>query len=678
MSSRFNPTKIYFGGDYNPDQWPEELWEEDVRLFRLASVNLVTLPVFSWAKLQPSEEQYEFDWLDRVLDLLANNGISACLATPTAAQPAWMSRAYPDVLPVDVEGRKRTHGKRVNFCPNSPSYRKFSVAIASEMARRYAHHPSLAIWHVSNEYGTYCFCDNCAAAFRRWLEKRYETVERLNERWNLSFWGHTVYDWKEVSVPSELNDDDKWYQPKMLDYLRFMTDSSMECFGAERDAIRAESPDVPITTNISGFIKKLDQSRFCAEQDVAAWDNYPSPADDPATTALKHDIVRGLRGGSSFLLMEQSPSQQNWQPYNVLKRPGEVRLLSYQALAHGADSVLFFQMRRSIGGVEKLHGAFIEHAGHENTRVFRECAELGRELAALGDAFLGARTIARAAILFDWDNWWAVELSSGPSKDLDYFDQVRTYYTALHRMNVAVDVVRPEADLSQYSIVIAPTLYMVKEGVAENLESFVEEGGTLVATFFSGIVDENDLVVTGGYPGRLRALLGVWVEETDALLPSTTNRITISEASGPLTGSYPASLLCDLLHAESARVLAVYGEDFYAGMPCLTVNDFGKGRAYYVATDGGAGFVDHLLTVICEECGVAPELLTPPGVEVARRTKEGADFFFLLNHSDHAQSIALPTPMRNLLQLSTGEVETGGEGTQLSLPPQGVAILTRA
>lgn len=669
MSERYNPTRIFYGGDYNPDQWPETVWEEDMRLFRLASVNMVTLPVFSWARLQPAEERYDFGWLDRVLDLLAKNGISACLATPTAAQPAWMSRRYPDVLPVDIEGRKRSHGKRVNFCPNSPSYRRFSVAMAGEMARRYSGHPALAVWHVANEYGTYCFCERCAAAFRDWLKGRYGTLERINERWNLSFWGHLVYDWEEITVPSELNDDDKFYQPKMLDYLRFMTDSNIACFTAERDAIQAESPDIPITTNISGFIKKLDQSRFCAEQDVAAWDNYPSPSDPSATVALKHDIVRGLKGGRSYMLMEQSPNQQNWQPYNVLKRPGEVRLLSYQALAHGADSVLFFQMRGSIGGVEKLHGAFIEHAGHERTRVFRECAELGAELAALGGSFVGARTAARAAIIFDWDTWWAVELSSGPSRDLRYFDQVQKYYAALYRLNVAVDVVPPGTDLGPYTLVVAPTLYMVKEGVAENLESFVEGGGTLVVTFFSGIVDGNDLVVTGGYPGRLRKLLGIWVEETDALPPSTANRIVVTEPRGKVSGSYSASLLCDLVHAESARVLAVYGEDFYAGTPCLSANDAGAGHAYYVATDGEQSFVDHLLETLCADCGIEPVLACPPGVEAARREKEGRGFLFVLNHNAHPVSVELPRTMRNLLRDS----ET--QSRQLTLPPRGVAVL---
>jgi beta-galactosidase len=319
---------ILYGGDYNPDQWSEEVWKEDMRLFKLANINLVTLPVFSWAKLQPSEDVYEFGWLDRIMDLLAENDIYVCLATSTAAQPAWMSRKYPEVLPVDVDGRKRKHGKRVNFCPNSRVYRKFAAKMATKMAERYQNHPALLIWHIANEYGTYCYCDNCAADFRNWVRARYGTIEEVNKRWNLSFWGHTIYDWEEIVVPSELNDDNKWYQEIGLDYTRFMTDSNIGCYLEEYRAIKAVTPNIPVTTNISGYIKKLDQFRFADHLDIIGWDNYSSPTDDLSTIALKHDLMRGLKGGKPFMFVEQSPNQQNWQPYNKLKKPGEVRRLS--------------------------------------------------------------------------------------------------------------------------------------------------------------------------------------------------------------------------------------------------------------------------------------------------------------------------------------------------------------
>lgn len=632
---------IYYGGDYNPDQWDEETWKEDMRLFKLAGINLVRLPVFSWAKLQPAEDKYDFDWLDRVLDMLVENGIYACIATSTAAQPAWMSLKYPEVLPVDVYGRKRTHGKRVNFCPNSEKYREFAAKLVRKLAERYKDHPALIMWNVANEYGTYCYCENCAKKFREWLKERYGSIEELNKRWNLSFWGHTVYDWEEITVPSELNDDNKWYQPKALDYLRFMTDSNIACYLNEYRILKEITPHVPVTTNISGFIKKLDQFKWANYVDVVAWDNYPRPTDDMSTVALKHDLMRGLKNGQPYVLMEQTPSQQNWQPYNMLKRPGVMRLLSYQALAHGADTVLFFQMRRSVAGVEKFHGAVIDHAGHENTRVFRECAQLGHELKKFGDSILDSRIEAKVAIMFDWDNWWAVELSSGPSVDLKYFEQVNKYYKALYDMNIAVDIIRPDADLSKYSMVIAPVLYMTKPGVAESIERYVQEGGTFVTTFLSGVVDENDRVILGGYPGKLRKVLGIWVEEVDGILPEMRNSIVIKKPKGNLCGKYECKLICEVVHSEGAEVLGVYGKDFYAGLPCFTVNNFGKGKAYYIATDPEEAFLHEFMKVLCKERNIRPPLEVPRGVEVTQRVKGERKFLFILNHNDYPVGIEL-------------------------------------
>ena len=349
--------RIYYGGDYNPDQWDEATIAEDMRLFKKVGINLLTLPVFSWAKLEPDEGVYDFEWLDKIIDQIWANGIYVCLATPTTAQPAWLSTRYPEVLPVDIQGRKRTHGMRVFFCVNSLKYRERAAAIAEEFAKRYAHHPALAMWHVSNEYGTYCYCPTCQAKFRLWLRKRYGSVQELNNRWHTTFWGRILTSFEEVTLPTELNDDYRFNPAIQLDYMRFVTDSTAECFLNEYRVLKKYNPEIPIQTNMSGYIKKLDQSELTKNLDVVGWDNYPWPDDPPYFVAMKHDIMRGLKGGQSYVLTEQSPNQQNWQPYNRLKRPGEVRLLSYQAMAHGADTCLFFQMRQSIAGQEKFHGA---------------------------------------------------------------------------------------------------------------------------------------------------------------------------------------------------------------------------------------------------------------------------------------------------------------------------------
>jgi beta-galactosidase len=525
--------------------------------------------------------------------------------------------------------------------------------------------------------------ETCASKFRTWLRDRYGSIQELNRRWNMSFWGHTVYDWEEVCPPSYLNEmwgasdgqkDATCFQGISIDYNRFMSESSLECYKAEYDAIKAITPDIPVTTNLMGTFKPLDYFRWAEQMDVVSWDNYPSMNMLPGSIAMRHDLMRGLKDGLPFMLMEQTPSQQNWQPYNSLKRPGVMRLWSYQAMAHGADAIMFFQLRRSIGACEKYHGAVIAHAGHENTRVFRECAQLGGELKELGGRILDSKLHSRVAILFDWENWWAVEFSSGPSRDLKYVGQVEKYYNALHSMNISVDLARPNADLSQYDIVIAPVLYMLKPGVADNVKAFVEKGGTFVTTFFSGIVNENDIVTLGGYPGELRKLLGIWVEEIDALTPDMKNSIVVNEllrkkAAG-LHAEYSCGMLCDILHLEEARALAVYGGDFYAGSPVLTENAYGKGKAYYIASDPEDSFLKDFLKLLCSEGSIKPPLEAPDGVEVTQRFKGSSVFTFVLNHNNYPVEVSAGAASGGVELISGSTVK----GT-VRLEPKGVAII---
>ena len=567
--------KIAYGGDYNPEQWPQDSWEEDMRFIKLAHIDTLTLNVFSWASLQPSEEEYCFDKLDKIMDLARGNGMKVCLATSTGAHPAWMARKYPEILRTDFGGVKRKFGGRHNSCPNSMVYRNYSVKLAGELAKRYQDYDNIVAWHISNEYGGECYCENCEKAFRVWLKKRYGTLEKLNRAWNTSFWGHTFYDWEEIVLPDTRSEhielERTMAQGISIDYRRFNSDSIMECFRLEYEAVKQYTPDIPVTTNLMGAYKPLDYQKWGKYMDFISWDNYPSNEDSVSKTAFNHDLMRGVGGGKPFILMEQTPSLQNWQPFNALKRPGVMRLWSYQAVAHGSDAVLFFQIKRSIGGCEKYHGAVIDHAGHENTRVFREVAELGLELEQLGSEVLGSVGTAQTAIMFDWENWWAVEYSSGPSVNLKYYEEVLEYYTALHSQNIPVDIIGEDSDLSHYKLVVAPILYMAKPGVDGRIREFVKNGGTFLTTYFSGYVDENDLVVTGGYPGKLRDILGVWVEESDALPEYKANRFVYQGQE------YPAKLLCDIMHLEGAEALAEYQEDFYAGSPVVARNSFGQG-----------------------------------------------------------------------------------------------------
>jgi len=665
--------KIWHGGDYNPEQWDsQEIWDEDVRMFKLAGIDVATLNVFSWALNQPNEDTYNFDWLDDKINRLYENGIYTCLATSTAAHPAWMAKKYPDVLRVDFYGRKRKFGSRHNSCPNSPTYREYSEKIADKLAERYKDHPAVLIWHVSNEYGGYCYCDNCQDAFRVWLSDKYGTLEKLNKAWNTGFWGHTFYEWDEIVAPNMLSeereDNVSDFQGISLDYRRFQSDSLLDCYKLEYNAIRKHTPNIPITTNLMGTYPMLDYFKWAKEMDVVSWDNYPAIDTPFSYTAMTHDLMRGLKSGQPFMLMEQTPSQQNWQPYNSLKRPGVMRLWSYQAIGRGADTILYFQLRRSVGACEKYHGAVIEHVGHEHTRVFNEVAQIGSEFNQLGDTLLDARVNAKVAIVFDWENRWATELSSGPSVSLDYVNEVHKYYDALYKLNVQVDMVGVEEDLSQYAVVIAPVLYMVKEGYAAKVEKFVENGGTFITTFFSGIVNETDIVTLGGYPGELRKVLGIWAEEIDALHPDETNEIVVNGSRGSLSGSYSCNLLFDLIHTEGAQAVAEYDSDFYQGMPVLTVNEFGKGKAWYVASSPDAEFLVDFLQTVCEEAGVEPLLSVPEGVETTERVKDGQTYLFVLNHNNKAESIDLKdSQYQELLtaQQLSGTVELEAKGVYI-------------
>lgn len=446
QDSRIN--KVLYGGDYNPEQWPEEIWEEDMRLFKLAGIDEVTLNVFSWAALQPSEDTYNFEKLDKIMDLVEANGLKVFLATSTAAHPAWMAKRHPDILRTEFSGMKRKFGSRHNSCQNSPTYQKYSVLLAKKLAERYGERECVIGWHICNEYGGECYCENCEKQFRVWLKEKYGTIEEVNKAWDTSFWGHTFYDWDEIVLPNMLSEhfepDRTTFQGISLDYRRFNSEGMLKCYQAEAAAIRSVVPDAKITTNLMGFYKPLDYQMWAKSMDFISWDNYPANENPYSRIAMNHDLMRGIKGGQPFVLMEQTPSVTNWLAYNALKRPGVMRLWSYQAMAHGADAVLFFQMRRSIGACEKYHGAVIDHVGTENTRVFREISQLGKELQQLGDKTLGARSRAKAAILVDWDNWWAIEYSAGPSRDLKYLDEVFLYYRALEEQNYAVDIIGVE------------------------------------------------------------------------------------------------------------------------------------------------------------------------------------------------------------------------------------------
>ena len=636
---------ILHGADYNPEQWRDtpEIWDEDVRLMKLAGCNVMAVSIFAWTALEPEEGKFDFSWLDTIMDKLYQNQISVILATPSGARPAWMSQKYPEVLRVNAQNIRMRHGKRHNHCFTSPIYRKKTAMINTKLAERYQNHPALILWHISNEYYGECYCDLCQEAFRNFLKDKYHhDLDKLNHEWWAGFWSHTYTDWSQVEMPSVIGETGVHGQN--LDFNRFITHQTIDFMKNEIAPIRNITPDIPITTNFMGVAPGLDYFKFAKHVDIVSWDSYPewkgedeSDIMKAAFTAFCHDLNRSLKNGQPFMLMESTPSLTNWQEVCKPKRPGMHKLSSIQAIAHGSDTVQYFQWRKSRGSSEKFHGAVVDHCGHERTRVFQDVATLGKTLKKL-DRITGATTPANVAILFDWENRWAIQDIQGlKERAKHYVGLVVEHYSYFWKKGISVDVIDEDSDISKYALVVAPMTYMVKPGYAEKVENFTSNGGTYISTFWSGIVNENDLCFLGGFPGPLRKVLGIWSEEIDTLYDDEHNVVMYENTE------YKAVDLCDVIHAETAEVLATYKSDFYAEKPALTVNQFGKGKAYYIAFKSGSDFLQDFYDSIIKESSIQPCIASalPEGVSVAMRENAHGKFVFVMNFSNEAKSITL-------------------------------------
>ncbi|MFI6015337.1 beta-galactosidase [Streptomyces sp. NPDC051243] len=653
---------LAYGGDYNPEQWPEEVWAEDVRLMREAGVNMVSVNIFSWALLEPREGEYDFSRLDRILALLHDNGIAADLATPTAAPPAWFFKAHPEALPVDRDGRGLSYGSRQTFCPSSPAYREAALRIAGELGRRYADHPAVVMWHVHNEYGCHnaeCYCDESAAAFRRWLREKYgDDLAALNDAWGTTFWSQWYYDWDEIIPPRATGAVPN--PTHQLDWRRFCSDALLSLCEAERAVLLEAAPATPATTNFMVMYNfdALDYWRWAPKLDIVSNDHYLQSADPESEIdiALSGDLVRSLAGGP-WLLMEHSTGAVNWQPVNRAKGPGELRRNALAHVARGADGIAYFQWRAAKAGAEQWHSAMLPHAGTDS-QIWRDVVRLGADLRALAEV-RGSVGTAEVAIVWDWNARWALELPSQPSAELRFLDLVRAWYEPLWRAGVAVDFVRPEADLSAYRLVLAPSLYLVDDEGARNLTAFAERGGTLAVGFHSGAVDENCHVRLGGYPGAFRQALGVSSDELFPLLPGETVG---------LSGGGTGTLWSERLRLAGAESIASYTTGPLACVPAVTRNSLGEGATWYVATQPDAATLAGLLDRIRGEAGVEPVRGTPQGVEAALRRGPDADYLFLINHTDRPAHVAVAEDATELL---TGKALPGS----VSVPAGDVAVV---
>ena len=642
---------LLHGADYNPEQWENYpgIIEQDIAMMQQAKCNVMSVGIFSWAKLEPREGEYDFAWLDNIIEKLYAAGIHIFLATPSGARPAWMSQKYPEVLRVGRNRVPALHGGRHNHCMSSPVYRAKTLKINGLLAERYSHHPAVLGWHISNEYGGECHCDLCQARFRDWLKARYKTLDALNHAWWSTFWSHTYTDWSQIASPAPQGEVS--IHGLNLDWRRFNTAQVTDFCRHEVAPLKAANAELPVTTNFMEYFYDYDYWQLAKAIDFISWDSYPMwhrEKDETALacyTAMYHDMMRSLKGGKPFVLMESTPSTTNWQPTSKLKKPGMHILSSMQAVAHGADSVQYFQWRKSRGSVEKFHGAVIDHVGHLNTRVGREVTRLGEMLARLSGV-VGCRTEARVAIVFDQQNRWALDDAEGPrNMGMEYEKTVNEHYRPFWEKGIAVDVIDADGDLSQYALVVAPMLYMVREGFAGRAEAFVANGGHLVTTYWTGVVDETDLCHLGGFPGPLRKLLGIWAEEIDCLGEGERNLVQgLAGNAAGLQGPYQVRHLCELIHAESAQVLATYRDDFYAGRPAVTVNRVGKGKAWHVASRNDLPFQRDFFAGIINELALprAIESELPPGVVATARTDGETSWVFVQNYTAQQQYITLP------------------------------------
>jgi beta-galactosidase len=634
VATPFVQSGIAYGCDYNPEQWGPETWAEDVLLMQEAGVDLVAINIFGWSALEPAPGRYDFTLLDTIIELLHAHGIRVNLGTGTSSPPPWLTTLHPEILPETADGTTRYSGGRQAWCPSSPVFREHALRLVEQVARRYGAHPAVVLWHVSNELGCHnalCYDDDTASAFRLWLEARYGTIAALNTAWGTSFWSQRYTDWAEVHTPrltlSSRNPG------QLLDFHRFSSDELLGYYRAEEAVIRRHST-VPVTTNfmVTAHIRNLDYWSWAPAVDVIANDHYLDHrlADPTTELAFAADLTRGLAGGAGWMLMEQATSAVNWQPLNLAKAPGELTRNSLAHVARGAEAICFFQWRASQQGSEKFHSALVPHAGTD-TVLWREVVQLGATLDRL-DEIIGTRVVADAAILFSWEAWWAGDGESRPSQSVTYLEQVHAAYTALHRLGVTVDIVSPDADLSGYRLVVAPALYLVTDAQADNLTGFVAAGGSALVTFYSGIVDEDDRVRLGGYPGAFRDLLGVRVEEFVPLPPGTT--VGLHAANG-LSAGATGTLWTERLHLAGAEAVAHYTDGALPGVPALTRNRHGDGTAWYLACAPDPDTYREMLGTIAGHAHVTA--VGPAGdglVEVIRRAGPDSSYRFIINHGD--------------------------------------------
>ena len=645
----FRTDKLLHGGDYNPEQWLKrpDILEKDIEMLSESGCNVVSLGIFSWATLEPEEGVFNFRWLQEIIDKLYKRGIYTILATPSGARPKWMADKYPEVLRVDETRHRNLFGFRHNHCYTSPVYREKVHIINKKLAEEVATHPGVILWHISNEYGGECHCPLCQDAFRKWLKEKYQTIENLNDQWCTTFWSHNYNSFDQIESPSRIGETQ--LHALNLDWKRFVTYQTADFLHHEIQAVRDGGSNLPTTANLMYHYKGLDYFKIAKEIDVVSWDTYPTWHKEDAIdiaddNGLYHDLMRSLKG-KPFIQMESCPAATNWQGVSKLKKPGVLFAQSMEAIAHGSEGALYFQIRQSRGASEKFHGAVIDHYGGKDTRVFKEVSETGEALKKIKE-LAGTIVNSKAAIIYDWDSQWAMEDSQGPrNKGLHYMEALRKFYRGFRRQGLNVDLIDMTCDLEKYKILALPMVYMFKKGFAEKVRAFVENGGYLITSYWSGIVDDTDRCYLEGTPHGLMDVLGIRSTEIDALYGWEENRLVpVQNNEIGLDRDYTCKYLCDLVELRGARSLMTYGEDFYKGYSCLTVNGYGKGKAWYVAADAERDFYDDFIGKVVADSGISSGIKgeIPDTLEITVRENDDVKYYIYQNFGTEAVELPLP------------------------------------
>lgn len=670
---------LLHGGDYNPEQWLHmpEILEDDVRLMQMAHTNAFSIGMFSWSKLEPEEGRYDFSWLDEVIERIHSFGGHVILATPSGGKPSWMAKKYPEIRRVNSKREKELQGRRHNHCLTSPVYRQKTEEMNRKLAERYGDHPALLMWHISNEYSGDCHCDYCQEAFRVWLKERYDSnLDALNQAWWTTFWSHRYSTWEEIESPSEMGEMEN--HALTLDWQRFVTHQTIDFYKNEIKPIREITPDVPITTNFMADtedlipFQALDYSVFAEHVDLISWDAYPAWHSENQTDkelAVKvgfiDDLYRSLKQ-KPFYILESTPSGVNWHPVNKSKRPGMHLLSSIQNIAHGSDSMMYFQWRKSRGSAEKFHGAVVDHDNSPDNRVFKEVAEVGRYLEQLEEV-AGTMRKADVAILYDWENQWALTTIQGYSQDtLRYPQTAQEHYRRFWERDIPVDVLSVNHDFSSYKLVVVPMLYLMKESFIEKLAAYVEAGGTVVTTYISGVVNEHDLVYLGGWYKKLRDIFGTNIAETDTYYSKDFNAVIFDGET------FEVKDYTTILKDITGEALGEYQADFYKETPAIVKNNYGQGKAYFIGARLESAFQDVFYDRLIAELDLTSPFTIEhsKNVSVQIRASSETQYIFVMNFSDSEEKIALSKPAVDMI--SGEEVSEN-----FTLRPYGVLILKK-